>query len=240
MCLDATILLLILALLAAAPAAGRPATQTNETETKPVDNLEYWFGKAAPATTQPAESQPAPSEGVDPFKGAGPSRSDALPGLVELSDGELLPGHLFTTREKPWLVYVDSGKRWRRVPFAACLSITAVIVEQRMELQWRWKAMGEPEKVYTGESYPYRRLKWRFRLADGSAITGTVKGQPLFVESNGRRAKPMILHERSKGGIGQKLTDLVYVRRVIVSKRAMEAALKRQAVSQPTSASDSP
>jgi len=240
---NAPICLLVLALLAAALVAGqdaasRPATRPDEAETRPADNLEYWLGKAAPATTQEAESQPTPSEGVNPFAGEDASRADALPGLVELSDGKLFAGHLFTTLETPWLVFVESEQRWRRIPFAACLSITAVVVEERMELQWRWKAMGEPEKVYTGRSYPYRRLKWQFRLADGSTITGTVKGQPLFVEYSTSGVSPvvrLILHERSKGEIGQKPADLVYVRRVIVSKRAMGAALKRQANSQPTS-----
>lgn len=182
------------------------------------------------ATSQPAAEPSA--------RQAGPAdRPDTAPGVLELSDGRVLGGWLYTTRHKPFLVYVEETRQWRRIPLLCVLSITAVVVEEKMELEWRWKGMGEPERVYTGRRRPVRRLKWRFRLIDGSGIEGAVKGQPIWVESAGGRSGPYILHERSGAedmpdsdqsqttgpSDGRGLEGLIYVKRVIVSRRLMEA-----------------
>lgn len=166
---------------------------------------------------------------------AKPRREDALPGVVELSNGRLMGGWLFTTAEKPWIVFVEAEQRWRMVPFIAVLSITAVVEEEKMEQEWRWKEMGVPEKVFTGREYPTRRLLWRFHLIDDTTITGAIKGQPLWVELAGRRVGPMVLNERSKGEMGQKLADITYIKRIIVSRRAMDQTLKDQPASLPAS-----
>jgi len=194
--------------------------------TRPKSNLDLWLGEDA---GKPGDKTKARA-GTNPFgKTLSTTRPDALPGVVELSDGRLLAGGLYTTVEKPWVVFVRSEERWRRVPFITALSITAVVVSEKMELRWRWKAMGEPEKVYTGKKYPTRRFLWTFRLLDGSTLTGAVKGQPLWVEHAGKRHGPFVLHERSRGADGQSLKDLVYVKRVIVSRRMMTAVLQAQA-----------
>ena len=204
------------------PAASQPA--------QPQSNLEYWLSQAVPATTQPDTQTRADDQGTNPLARRDRSfRRDALPGVVELSDGRQLAGALYTTREKPWLVFVEKEKRWRRIPFVTALSITAVVVSQEMALQWRWKAMGEPERVYTGKKFPTRRFLWTFRLIDGSTITGGVKGQPIWVRRGQQTTGPMVLHERSKGKVGQALADLVYVRRVIVSADMRDAVLADQA-----------
>jgi len=189
------------------------------------DNLSYWLSRARPAT-QPPTSQPTsgPADTTIP-----PGRSDALPGVVELSDGTRLAGGIWTTRNAPWKVWVESEKRWRLVPPAAVLSMTAVVVDQRMQPQWRWRETGVLEKVYTGRTYPWRRLQWRLRLADGTAITGDIKGQPIWVRTAERTVGPMILHQRQKGPVGTTPADLVYVRRVIISRRLMQAVRAQQA-----------
>ncbi|MFB3891550.1 MAG: hypothetical protein ACE15C_05950 [Phycisphaerae bacterium] len=164
-----------------------------------------------------------------------PRREDALPGVVELSNGRLMAGWLFTTAEKPWIVYVESEQRWRMIPFITVLSITAEVVEEKMEQEWRWKEMGVPEKVFTGREYPTRRMLWRFHLIDDSTITGAIKGQPLWIERDGRRVGPMALTERSKGEVGQKLADFTYIKRIIISPRAMDQVLKEQPATLPAS-----
>jgi hypothetical protein len=222
-----TIGILLTAALAAAgltvaQTAAPPATQPAgaEPDAPPADNLEYWLRQAEPAETQPADI----AEGRNPLAGAsGPPRAGAVPGAVKLSDGTVLVGWLCTTVEKPWLVFEESSQRWRRVPFAAVLGIRAKVVDEEMALKWRWKEMGVPEKVYTGETYPTRRLEWVFHLADGTRLTGSVKGQPLWVYlPGGGREGPFVLHERMRGNVEQKLSDLVHVEHAVVSRRAME------------------
>lgn len=204
-----------------APGAGG-AKPKDQPSTKPAGNLEYWLSRAKP-TSRPAETQPAGRAAVNPFaRKAGFRREDALPGVIELSDGRQIAGAIYGTREKPYSVWVEKEKRWRRIPLISVLSITAVVVGERMELEWRWKEMGAPERVYTGRKYPWRRFLWKFHLIDGSYVTGAVKGQPIWVETSHKTSGPWLLTERSKGPIGTTLKDLVYVKRVIISRKMME------------------
>ncbi len=191
---------------------------------QPSSDLEYWLRRAQPALTAPSPTQPAP---VQPRSNV--AQRDALPGVVELSDGRQLAGELHTTPSRPWIVWVEEQKRWRRIPPAAVLSISAMVVDEERKLRWRWKATGQPEKVYTGKSYPFRRLLWRFHLADDSTLTGTVKGQPIRVETPSASFGPFLLQERSKGRDGQTLQDLVYVRKIVVSRKMMDQVLAAQA-----------
>lgn len=222
--------------LVAAPPASKPAGPK-----APADDLDYWLGQAKPAATQPASTTrtgdanagagvgvaAAAGSGGSPFAGSTEfRRDDALPGVIELSDGRQLPGGLYTTREKPWIVWQEKTQSWRHIPFINVLSITAVVEEERMELVWRWKGMGEPEKVYTGEKYPIRRLAWRFRLLDGSVVEGETKGQPVWVECKGSASGPFVLHERMKGPEGTTLKDLVYVKKIVVSRKMLDAVAK--------------
>jgi hypothetical protein len=153
---------------------------------------------------------------------------DALPGVMLLSNGKKLPGRIFTTRFSPLVVYVEPEKRFRRIPLPAVLSIRAVVVEERMQLEWRWKAMGVPERVYTGRKFPSRRLLWKVRLIDGTVITGAIKGDPLWVQVEGRGSDPLVLHERQKGKPGQSHKDLLYIRHIVFSRELMERVLARQ------------
>ena len=210
-----------------AAGAAKPPEKA-EKPAKPKSNLDLWLGEddgnAGNKKTTDLDAGRSPFSAV-----LAVGRPDALPGVVELSDGRILAGGLYTTVEKPWLVFVEKESRWRRVPFITALSIAAVVVSEKMELRWRWKAMGEPEKVYTGKKYPTRRFLWKFHLLDGSYLTGAVKGQPLWVQYGPKRHGPFVLHERSHGQDGQLLKDLVYVKRVIVSRRLMNAVLAAQA-----------
>lgn len=194
-------------------------TQPKAAAEAPASSLDYWLsGEAAPTSRQAIDPK-----GVNPFAASRSlARDYALPGAVELSDGKVLTGQLYTTGGRAWQVYVDQQKRWRQIPFAAVLSITAIVVSEKLEPQWRWKAMGTPERVYTGRQYPTRRLLWRFLLADGSQITGTVKGQPISVVAGGIKKGPFALHERQRGNPGQGLFELIYVRQVVISRQMLE------------------
>ena len=206
--------------------AAPPATPA----TKPAkgDNLSYWLGQAQTAPAGDANAAAAAGPGKNPFQKETDEnfhRQDALPGVIQLSDGQVLAGYMYTTAEKDWQLWIDSEKRWRRVPFLAALSISAVVLEEKMEPVWRWKEMGVPERVYTGEEYPTRQLAWKVHLIDDSTLTGTIKGQPVWIEHDGQKHGPYILNETVKGPTGQKLKDLITVKQIIVSQRLMEEVL---------------
>jgi hypothetical protein len=213
----------IAAVASLATLKGKPAAPVKKKDTS---NLDYWLNRA---TTAPA-SRPgdkSPTDSVNPFSRKNrPLRPDAVPGVIEMSDGSQLPGWLYTTRGKPWVVFDPAMERWRQIPFIAVLSITAIVIEENYQLQWRWKGMGEPEKVFTGKKFPYRRFLWEFHLIDGSRVKGTVKGQPIWVRWDNKTTGPMVLHERNKGKIDTKLEDVHYIRKVVVSAKMRDAVLE--------------
>jgi len=222
------------ALQADTPAAGKEDKPAKPDKTKPKSNLDLWLtGKTPAPPAKPGTSNPLDS-GNNPFrKGDTFLRTDALPGVVELNDGRQIPGGLYTTREKDFEVHIAAEKRWRRVPFVLVRAIEAVLLEEKMDQHWRWKAMGVPERVYTGKEYPYRRFEWKFHLIDGTSLQGTVKGQPLWIEKleglAGRgRYGPFVLHERFSGAEGTKLKDHPYMKQIVISRRMMKTVAEHQ------------
>lgn len=226
----------ILAAAVAIAAAGGPLrAQPKTPTTKPASNLDFWLNQAKPA--DPAKAANPMDQGKNPFSAAQfPfQREDALPGVVELSDGTVLAGGVYTTREKPWEIWSEAEKRWRQIPFLNCLSINAVVLEEKMEQRWRWKEMGVPEKVFTGKEYPFRIFEWKLHLIDDSYLQGTVKGQPVYVETvAGKTFGPLVLHERFSGPDGMSLKEAVYVKRVIVSRRLFDQFKDSTLDAQPT------
>jgi hypothetical protein len=170
-------------------------------------------------------------EAASPFgqgRRAGPRRRDAVPGHVELSSSLKVPGHITTTRAKRLKIYNLDRQVYEYVPVPALREVEAVVEWARVDKQWRFKEAGSPEKVYTGQSYPVRMLKWRLTLRNGHEIVGHILGQPLYVEHNGNRER-FILHKRQKGGLGETLEDLVYVRRVVFGPKAYNEAVEELA-----------
>jgi hypothetical protein len=194
----------------------------------PADNLEYWLDRATTATAPATATVPA--AGRNPLGGGNRfSREDALPGVAILSDGTLIPGRIYTTRDRDLEVWIESEKRWRHIPLILLLGVEAVVTEEAMDKEWRWKEMGSPERYYTGRQRPFRRFLWKLHLIDDTYVTGAIKGQPIWIDTGRRKVKgPYLLHERSVGEYGQALEDLVYLRRMVISRRAMKAARKKR------------
>ena len=222
----ALIILAALVTVRLEPDSARAEPKPAPAKKKKTSNLDFWLNQATTTPTSRHADKGATPAG-NPFAGKNrPFRPDAVPGVIEMSDGRQLPGWLYTTRDKPWVVFDPATDRWRQIPFITVLSITAVVTEEKYELQWRWKGMGEPEKVFTGKKFPYRRFLWEFRLIDGTRVRGAVKGQPIWVRWDGKTAGPMVLHERDKGKIDVKLEDVHYVTKIVVSTKMRDAVLE--------------
>ena len=194
------------------------ADQPSAPSAQAPSNLDYWLSHA---TTAPA-SRPATRE-TEPFAAAGQefSRPDALPGAVQMASGRLAPGRIYTTAGKDLEVWLDPQERWRHVPLVIIRGIHAMVVSEQLEQEWRWKQTGSDEKVYTGRQRPVRRLHWRVSLIDGTSLTGEIKGQPVWVERDGKRTLH-VLGGRTKGDWGQSLGQLDYPAHIVFSRREME------------------
>jgi len=183
-------------------------------------DLEY---EDAGESAEDGERRPSPF-GAQP----GAARKDAVPGTVALSDGRKVAGRLCTTRGKRLVIYNFERERYEHVPVPALERMEAVVEWERMEREWRFKEAGNPEKVYSGRTYPARRLAWRLRLRNGHEIVGHILGQPLYVLAGGERAR-FVLHKRQKGPVGTALEDLVYVREAVFGEGAYRAAVEELA-----------
>jgi hypothetical protein len=163
---------------------------------------------------------------VNPFGGPGEAaieRKDAVPARVDLSDGTVLAGRVYTTRSKRLKVYNLADKIYEYVPVPALERIETEVEWERMQREWRFKEAGSPEKVYSGRAYPARRLAYRLTLRGGHKIRGHILGQPLYIESGGE-VRREVLHKRQKGEMGEGRQGLVYIRAVRLGRGAYEEA----------------
>jgi len=170
---------------------------------------------------------PAAKAGTNPFGEAEASsgRRDAVPGYVELSTGLKIPGKIYTTRAKRLKVFNVQRQLYEYVPVPAIKRMEAVVEWERLEKEWRFKEAGNPEKIFTGRSYPARQLAWKIVLRNDHEIMGHVLGQPLYVEHNGK-AEQFLFSKRTKGAIGQTLDDLSYLKSIVFGPVAYDLAVE--------------
>ena len=186
------------------------------------DPLDHWLKKAKPAKgRQPTinNQQPAINNSSSPRR--------ALPGIIITSDAKLYFGDIYTTRDTPCKVFDRRTGVLRFIPWRLIVSLTSKIEWERRQKQWRFREGGFDQKVYTGKSYPARKTYYIVKLRNGAAITGDLAG-PLFIRYHGKTNR-LILHKRDKGRLGQTLADLVYIRKVIFSKAALQHAIRSSA-----------
>lgn len=143
-------------------------------------------------------------------------REDAVAGTVTLSDGVKLSGDVYLTRDKKLSIYEPKEKKLYQATLAELERIESRVVAERMEPEWRWKENANDEKVFTGKSYPVREYATVIGFKDGRTLTGECTAL-LYVGTNNGETKVM-LQQRQKGEPGQKLEDLVYVKRVVLDE----------------------
>lgn len=168
-----------------------------------------------PPDTQPVERPP------NPFGPRIFQREDAVAGYIELSDGTLAVGRIYTTRDKPLRLYVPRLKRFLPIPLRLLRRITGHLEWARQEPEWRWKEMGSDDRIYTGRSYPVIKVYYTFTLRDGRRFTGHCQVQPLYVVEGKRRLR-FILWQRHKGRMGQTVADLRYIKEVYFGEDALK------------------
>jgi hypothetical protein len=199
--------ILIVALFCLTAHADGPATQPAPA-TDPTMN---WL--LSNATTAPS-TQPDDVPATEPSVLASPTmHDDSRPGVVTLSNGQVIRGRLSTTLREPLRVWIEDKKQFDDIPFSLIQSIQAQVVWERQEAEWKFAASGSDVKEFSGQTYPARQTDYVFTLKDGSTATGSVAG-PIYVENPDEEKKVYILHKRDKGDDGQTLKDLVYVKSV--------------------------
>jgi hypothetical protein len=174
---------------------------------------------------------------INPFAPRPAVREDAVPGYVELSDGSILVGQIYMTRDKRLKIYDESIKRQREIPLSAVAQIECKILKEWMEKEYRFRETTRDEKYYTGREYPAREYEHTITLKDGRRITGGLS-EILYVapfQEAGSREPPaeptrVLLHKRQKGELGQTLKELVYVKTVKLGEEAVAEGKRKASV----------
>ena len=191
-----------------------------------------WLGESACADEPPA---------LNPFEPVRQDRDDAVPGYVEMSNGQVHVGNIYLTRDKRLKLYDEKVQRQREIPLRVVKQIECKVLEEWMEKEWRFKETTSNEKYYTGREYPARKYTHTITLQDGRTITGPlaeiVYVQPFAYSPGGPLAyrptvkpKRLMLHKRDKGDIGTALKSLVYVRLIRLGKDVLEEGRKKQSL----------
>jgi hypothetical protein len=152
-----------------------------------------------------------------PFEKA--PRDYAVRGVITTSDRKSASGLVFTTLGKPLEIY--DAKTEKHVPFklADVVRIDVEIAEEHEEPYWYWKESGSDEKVFTGKTYPWRLYTTTVTFKFGRKITGPLSGL-VYLEKEGGKKTPYVLHKRQKGKEGHTPKDLVYVVSIVLGGSA--------------------
>jgi hypothetical protein len=166
-------------------------------------------------------------EAFDPFGRKRAIRDDAVPGYIELSDGSILPGHVHATRDTRLKIFDAQLERQREVPWNRIKQIQCDVEKEWMEDEWRFRENANDQKVFTGRQYPSRIYVHAVTLSDGRTIRGPLS-TVVYLQCPGEKTRKFELHKRSKGGVGQDLRSLIYVRRIRLGPDALKEGEKRR------------
>ncbi|MBV8780297.1 MAG: hypothetical protein JO353_02765 [Phycisphaerae bacterium] len=189
----------LLAMLAISTATTQPATQSDSA-------VDYLLNTSTAATAPSATTEPVAS----PFA-PGKENADVRQGTITFSDGSVITGRIATTAGKLRFWDEQAGE-YRDISIHSIKSMTAEVLWEKDEPQWRFKESGSDVKVETGKTYPARETTYRVTLIDGSTVTGGVVA-PLMVNVDGKTTV-VVLHKRDKGNEGQTLKELRYVKQM--------------------------
>jgi len=159
------------------------------------------------------EEVEVPDDPAPPIKRTKVARPiDSMPGFLVLSNGDRVTGHVHLTRDAVLKFYDPKQKKLIRVRLDELTHIEQKVVVQRMEKEWRWLENANDQKVYTGRTYPMRKLVTVLHPKHGKTLTGPLNALLYVTNANGRQR--FVIHKRQKGKVGTKLADLIYVKLV--------------------------
>ena len=193
--------------------------------------VSYLWLTAAFSTTITLLAQEPPA--LNPFGPVRTERDDAVPGYLEMSDGKMIVGNIYMTRDKRLKIYDEGTKRQREIPLRVVKQIECKVLKEWMEKEWRFKELALNEKYYTGRQYPSRECEYTITLRDGRTITGPLAElfyvQPYVYDVGesrshrpGVKAEKHLVHKRQKGDPGTTLQDLTYVKLIKLGEEAVE------------------
>ncbi len=132
---------------------------------------------------------------------------------VELSDGRTVAGRIALVNDQLIVHNEAQGKKYT-VRLAEMKQFETLVEKESMEKKWFFKEDGRDEKVYTGEVYPVRYFNTRVTFGDGRTLEGHIISTVALLKVGDAAPERRFLTMKMEGEVGQKLDDLVYVKRI--------------------------
>jgi len=162
-----------------------------------------------------------------PFGKRRAAPKNARVGVVEYSDGALLVGPIYRGSTLPIRFYDRKRKKYFDLKLDKVRRFESIIEKEEIEGTWRWKEAGQDEKVYFGDYYPWRKYLIHCTLNSGFKLKGDISGA-IYVNVGDKKVRFM-LHKRHKGKKGTKMENLIYVKSVDFTEKAIKTAIEKLA-----------
>ncbi len=138
---------------------------------------------------------------------------------VEMSDGRTVAGQVALVNDQ-LIIHNDAQAKKYTVRLAEMKQLESLVEKESMEKKWFFKEDGRDEKVYTGEVYPVRYFNTRVTFGDGRTLEGHIIGTTALLKLGDDAPERLFLTRQMEGKVGQKLNDLVYVKRIALKGEA--------------------
>jgi hypothetical protein len=203
----------------------------------PAGRLVLVFAGILPCSLPPAACVDDPPA-LNPFDGANQKREDAVAGYLELSDGTVLPGQIFLTRDGRLKIFDEKQEQHREIPLKVIQQVVCTIQKEWLEKEWRFKENANDEKYFTGHKYPVREYMHTITLRGGRKIQGPLSGVIYVQTGSAESSQRFILHKRDKGELDSDLKSLVHVRAIYLGEKAFEEGKQKVSKSKPPPGKD--
>ena len=138
---------------------------------------------------------------------------------VVLSDGRTVAGQIALVNDQ-LIIHNEAQQKNYTVRLAEMKQFETLLEKESMEKKWFFKEDGRDEKIYTGEVYPVRCFNARVTFGDGRALEGRIISTAALLKVGDAAPERLILTRQMEGKVGEKLDDLVYVKRIALKGEA--------------------
>ena len=159
--------------------------------------------------------------GMNPF---GPRKQKAPRGAVQgvacMSDGKKYVGMLHLTPGRRLRLFDAKNDEYVDYSLKQLKELKVNVTKSWIEKEWRFKEMGNDQKVYTGKSYARKNFNVTLTFLSGRVTTLEIaRGMPIYCRpKDGKKRKQLLLQPYKNGEQGSTLADVVHIDRLVMGE----------------------